>query len=348
MITNKVTIFPIDSIKKALKIIDEGAIKIAFVVDKDYKLLGTITDGDIRRAILNGKNLEDSIKNIYNKNPFLVYENYNKNEILEICTKNKIYQIPVVDKNKKLVDILLLDELLQPKKYSNKVVLMLGGLGTRLRPLTEKTPKPLLKVGGKPIVETIVENFKKYGFKNFVFCVNYKAEQIVEYFGNGEKLGINIEYVYENKRMGTAGALSLLAKKPKESFFVMNGDLLTNVNFEYMLEYHKENKAIATMAVREFEYQVPFGVVEIEGNVITSIKEKPIQRFFVSAGIYILEPEIIDYIPKNEFFDMPNLFEKLIEDRKNAVSFPIKEFWLDIGRIEEFEKAQEEYKKVFG
>jgi len=148
--------------------------------------------------------------------------------------------------------------------------------------------------------------------------------------------------------MGTAGALSLLADNPKESFFVMNGDLLTNVNFEYMLEYHKENKAIATMAVREYEYQVPFGVVETEGNVITSIKEKPIQRFFVSAGIYILEPEIIDYIPKNEFFDMPNLFEKLIEHRKNAVSFPIKEFWLDIGRIEEFEKAQEEYKKVFG
>jgi dTDP-glucose pyrophosphorylase len=345
---NKITVSQEDSIKKTLEVIDKGAIKIAFVVDENDKLLGTITDGDIRRAILKGKNLEESINDIYNTNPFFVYENYNKNEILEICTKNKIYQIPIVDKNKKLVNILLLDEIIQPKDYPNKVILMLGGLGTRLRTLTEKTPKPLLKVGGKPIVETIIENFKKCGFKNFVFCVNYKAEQIVEYFGNGEKFGINIEYVYENKRMGTAGALSLLTQKPKESFFVMNGDLLTNVNFEYMLEYHKENKAIATMAVREYEYQVPFGVVETEENIIKSIKEKPIKKFFVSAGIYILEPETIDYIPKNEFYDMPILFEALIKNNKKTVSFPLREYWLDIGRIEEFEKAQEEYKKVFG
>jgi dTDP-glucose pyrophosphorylase len=342
-----VKIYSHSTIKQALEIIDKGAIKIAIVVDENNKLLGTITDGDIRRAILHGKILNDTIEEIYNKKPFFVNKNFSKKELISICTAKKIYQIPIVNENREVVDIILLDELLETKKYSNKVILMLGGLGTRLRPLTQNTPKPLLKVGGKPIVETIVENFKKYGFDDFIFCVNYKAEMIKDYFGNGEKFGIKIEYVYEDKRMGTAGALSLLNKKPKEPFFVMNGDLLTDVNYEYMLNYHLENEAIATMAVREYEYQVPFGVVEMEGNVIKSIKEKPIQKFFVSAGIYVLNTEVIDLIPKNEYFDMPSLFEKLIETKKLTVSFPIREYWLDIGRIEEFEKAQAEYERIF-
>ncbi|WP_457564271.1 nucleotidyltransferase family protein [Caminibacter sp.] len=339
---------PNDTVKKSMEVIDKGAMKFAVVVDNEKKLLGTITDGDIRRAILKGKNLDDKIKDIYNKNPIYVTSGTEKEKIIEICTKNKIYQIPVVDEHKKVIEIKELDELVKPKKYPNKVVLMLGGLGTRLRPLTENTPKPLLKVGGKPIVETIVESFKKCGFTNFVFCVNYKAEMIRDYFKDGSDFGINIEYVYENKRMGTAGALSLMKEKPSEPFFVMNGDLLTNINFEYMLEYHLENKATATMAVREYEYQVPFGVVNIVGNEIKSIEEKPTYKFFVSGGIYILNPECIDYIPKNQFYDMPTLFEKLIKEKKTTISFPIREYWLDIGRIEEFEKAQNEYKRIFG
>jgi len=342
-----ILISPNTTIKKTLYIIDEGAIKLAIVVDKENKLLGTISDGDIRRAILNGFSLDDKIENIYNINPFVIEKNYNKEEIIKLCTQKKIYQIPIVDENKKVIDILLLDELLKEKEYPNKVVLMVGGLGTRLRPLTEETPKPLLKVGGKPILETIIENFKKYGFKNFVFCVNYKAHMIEEYFKNGKKFGVNIEYVYEKERMGTAGALSLLNKIPKEPFFVMNGDLLTNINFENMLQFHLEHNAIATMGVREYEYQVPFGVVNVKNEKILSIDEKPIHKFFVNAGIYILNPKAIDFIPKNKFFDMPTLFEKLIEQNKNTVSFPIREYWLDIGRIEQFEQAQVEYKKVF-
>jgi len=343
-----ILISPNTTIKKTLYIIDEGAIKLAIVVDENNKLLGTISDGDIRRAILKSYSLEDKIDTIYNKNPFIVGKNYDKEEIIQLCTQQKIYQIPIVDEEKRVIDILLLDELLKEKEYPNKVVLMVGGLGTRLRPLTESTPKPLLRVGGKPILETIVENFKKYGFKNFVFCVNYKADMIKEYFKDGKEFGVKIEYVYEEQRMGTAGALSLLKEPPKEPFFVMNGDLLTSINFENMLKFHEQHFAHATMGVREYEYQVPFGVVNVENEKIVSIDEKPIHKFFVNAGIYILNPEVLDYIPKNQFFDMPTLFEKLIQEKRNTVSFPIREYWLDIGRLEEFERAQEEYKRVFG
>jgi len=343
----KIKLSPKATIKDALRIIDSGAIKLALVVDENDKLLGTITDGDIRRAILKGKDLNDSIEDVYFKNPLTVSIDESKENIINLSISKKIYQIPVVDKEGRVVKIVLLDELIKPKTYPNKVVLMVGGLGTRLRPLTEKTPKPMLNVGGKPILQTIVEKFASYGFKNIIMCVNYKSHIIQDYFGDGSRFGVNIEYVLENKRMGTAGALSLLKEKPKEPFFIMNGDILTNVNFENMLEYHIQNKAIATMAVREYDFQVPFGVVKMENNEIKKIEEKPIYKFFVNAGIYILNPECIDYIPKNEFYDMPTLFEKLIENNKKTVSFPIREYWLDIGRIEEYEKAQIEYKKVF-
>jgi dTDP-glucose pyrophosphorylase len=343
----KIKLFPKSTIKDALQIIDSGAIKIALVVDKNDILLGTITDGDIRRAILNGKSLNDSIEDVYFKNPITVSIDENKENIINLCTSKKIYQIPVVDKEGRVVKIALLDELLRPKVYPNKVVLMVGGLGTRLRPLTEHTPKPMLHVGGKPILQTIVEKFASYGFVNIIMCVNYKSNIIQDYFGDGSKFGVNIEYILENKRMGTAGALSLLKEKPREPFFVMNGDILTNVNFENMLEYHLQNNSIATMAVREYDFQVPFGVVNIEKGIIKGIEEKPVHKFFVSAGIYMLNPECIDYIPKNEFYDMPTLFEALIKDNKKTVSFPLREYWLDIGRIEEYEKANREYVKVF-
>ena len=337
------------TIREALQIIDSGAVKFAIVVDKNDKLIGTITDGDIRRAILDGKNLDDTIETIYFKEPTVVTINHSKEEIINLCTSKKIYQIPVIDDDGHVVSIHLLDELLKPDIHPNKVVLMVGGLGTRLRPLTENTPKPMLHVGGKPILQTIVEKFVSYGFVNIVMCVGYKSNIIQDFFGDGSKFGANIEYVLEEKRMGTAGALSLLKneKKPKEPFFVMNGDLLTNVNFEHLLEFHQENNAMATMCVREYDFQVPYGVVNVENGKILSIEEKPTQKFFVSAGIYMLSPECLKHIPENEFYDMPTLFEKLIELQKNIISFPLREYWLDIGRIEEYEKANLEYKSVF-
>ncbi|ERJ23039.1 D-glycero-D-manno-heptose 1-phosphate guanosyltransferase [Campylobacter concisus UNSW1] len=335
------------TIKEALGIIDSGAMQIALVVDDNDKLLGTLTDGDIRRGILRGLDLDSSIETIVFKEPAIAKISSTKEEILKIALSKKLHQIPIVDDNGIVLDLKEIEELVEPKIKTSRVILMVGGLGTRLRPLTQDTPKPMLKVGNKPILQTIVERFAEYGFVNITMCVNFNASIIRDYFSDGKEFGVNIDYVLEEKRMGTAGALSLLKERPSEPFFVMNGDLLTNVNFEHIFNYHILNKATATMCVREYDYEVPYGVVKMNDNKIIEIAEKPVQKFFVSAGIYMLSPEILDLIPKNEFYDMPALFEKLIKLSKNVISFPIREYWLDIGRMEEYQRANEEYKEVF-
>jgi NDP-sugar pyrophosphorylase family protein len=291
--------------------------------------------------------LDGSIESIIHRNPVVCNVNDSKEDILKTAVEKNIYQIPIVDMNGVLVGIDEVDELLKPKEYPNKVVLMVGGLGERLRPLTNDKPKPLLNVGNKPILETIIANFSRYGFKNIILSVNYKSEMIEEYFGDGSAFGTKIEYVRENKRMGTAGALSLIKDELTKPFFVMNGDLLTNINFEHMLEYHRKNHSVATMGVREYDFQVPYGVVNVKGHLISSIEEKPVQRFFVNAGIYILSSDVLKIIPEDSYFDMPTLFEKLIADKQAAVSFPIREYWLDIGRMSDFEQANNEYHRFF-
>ena len=335
------------TIKEALGIIDSGAMQIALVVDDNDKLIGTLTDGDIRRGILRGLDLDSSIETIVFKEPAVAKISSTKEEILKIALSKKLHQIPIVDDNGIVLDLKEIEELVEPKIKTSRVILMVGGLGTRLRPLTQDTPKPMLKVGNKPILQTIVEKFAEYGFVNITMCVNFNASIIRDYFGDGKEFGVNIDYVLEQKRMGTAGALSLLKERPSEPFFVMNGDLLTNVNFEHIFNYHMLNKATATMCVREYDYEVPYGVVKMNDNKIIEIAEKPVQKFFVSAGIYMLSPEILDLIPQDEFYDMPTLFEKLIRLSKNVISFPIREYWLDIGRMEEYQRANEEYKEVF-
>lgn len=344
---HKIKLSPNATIKEAMKKIDDGAIKIAIVTDEDLKLLGTITDGDIRRSILNGFSLDQSIENIYNRNAIKAYIDTPKSELLKLAKQHSVLRVPIVDENEKLLSLELVEELITPGFKPNKVVLMVGGLGSRLRPLTDNTPKPMLPVGGKPILETIVERFASYGFINIIMCIGYKSHVIQDYFGDGSKFGVNIEYILEDMRMGTAGALSLLQERPEEPFFVMNGDLLTNVNFDHFCDYHTANNSKGTMCVREYDFQVPFGVVNLKGHNIIRIEEKPVHNFFVSAGIYMLDPSCIDMIPKNEFYDMPTLFEKMIEQNDNAISFPLREYWLDIGRIEEYEKANNEYHGVF-
>jgi dTDP-glucose pyrophosphorylase len=335
------------TILEALKIIDSGAMKIALVVADNNRLLGTLTDGDIRRGLLHGLSLNDRVESIISHQPVVCRINDGREKILQTAIARKIYQIPIVDHDGILVGIEEVDELLKPKEMPNKVVLMVGGLGTRLRPLTDERPKPMLEVGSKPILETIIVNFAKYGFRNIILSVNYKAHMLEDYFGSGEKFAVHIEYVHENQRLGTAGALGLMRGKLQEPFFVMNGDLLTNVNFEQLYDYHHAHHAVATMAVREYDFQVPYGVVNVADGQIRSIEEKPIHRFFVSAGIYMLSPETLRYIPENTAFDMPNLFTRLIADHKAALSFPVREYWLDIGRMEELERAKNEYAEVF-
>jgi len=335
------------SITDVIRTIDSSSKQIALVVDENKRIIGTVCDGDIRSSILNNISLDNSIEDIFNRNPIVANMTHSKEDILNICIREKIHQVPIVDENNRLLGIEILDDLISKKKKNNKVVLMVGGLGTRLRPLTENMPKPMLKVGNKPILETIILNFKKHGFINIILSVSYKSEIIEEYFGDGSKFGVNIEFVHEDKRMGTAGALGLMKEKLNEPFFVMNGDLLTNINFEHMMEFHLSKNSVATMGVREYDFQVPYGVVNLEQENITSIEEKPIQRFFVSAGVYVLNQEVLDFIPQNDFFDMPKLFEKTIDAQMKTISFPIREYWIDIGRLEEFEKANKEYQSCF-
>ena len=335
------------SIKEALEVIDKGAIKVAVVLSDDGLLLGMLNDGDIRRALLKGMSLGDSIAGIINKHPVVANINDTKERILELANEKKLHQIPIIS-NGKLIGIQDIREFLAPKNKPNKVILMVGGLGTRLRPLTNDVPKPMLDVGNKPILHTIVENFAKYGYTDIIMCVNYKSEIIKEYSGNGDKFGVKIEYVLENQRMGTAGALSLLQKRPKDDFFVMNGDLLTNVNFEYLHEYHKDSNACASICVRKYEMQVPYGVVNVRANKVTSIEEKPTQSFFVSAGIYMFSPIVLDFIPKGVFYDMPTLFSELLKHDFPIHPFPIREYWLDIGKMDEYRRANDEYEGVFG
>ncbi len=327
------------SIREVLTLIDASAVQIALVVNESRQLLGTVTDGDVRRGLLKGLTLESSIESIIFRTPTTAKLSDSKEDIIKKALAKKLHQIPIVDEKNCVVALKEIEELVKPVLKPNKVVLMVGGLGTRLHPLTQDTPKPLLKVGDKPILQTIVERFADYGFTQIVMCINYKGHMIQDYFGDGHKFGVNIEYILEEERMGTAGALSLLNEQPSEPFFVMNGDLLTNVNFESLLDYHQTHDSKATMCVREYDFQVPYGVVTVDGNRVTAIKEKPVHKFFVSAGIYMLSPSVLELIPENQFYDMPTLFEKIIASNDNAISFPIHEYWLDIGRMSEYEQA---------
>ncbi len=328
-----------------MKIIDDSSLQFAVVVDEEQHLLGTVTDGDIRRGILRGEGLDVTITSIMNPSPISARRGQKYHKYKQLMKSKMLKQLPIVDDNNRIINILFADNI-ETSLNKNTVVLMLGGLGTRLRPLTNDTPKPMLRVGNKPILETIIEGFKQYGYTDFIFSVNYKKEVIQEYFQNGEAFDVTIEYIEEDKKMGTAGALSLLKNRPTKPFFVMNGDLLTQINFDQLMQFHMEHESVATMCVREYEYQIPYGVIETDGTDLVTIREKPTHRSFVNAGIYVLKPEVFDYIPHDEFFDMPTLFTKLIENGKKTSAFPIHEYWLDIGRVDDFNRANNEFKEL--
>lgn len=335
------------TIKKALKIISDGKVQIAIVVDKKGKLLGTLTDGDIRRGFLKGLDINSPVNSVFYKKPFVVKKNDIKEKILKSALKKKIYQIPIVDDKFKVVGIHFLDELLENKKKNNLVFIMAGGRGIRLYPLTNNIPKPMLKVNKKPILQHIIENFVESGYDKFVICVNYKSKVIVDFFGNGKKFGVQINYIHEKIRMGTAGAISLFKKKVTEPFFVINGDILINLNYEKMLKFHKDYNSKATMCIKKLNVMLPYGEVKIKKETIISITEKPEHEFFVNAGIYILDPKCINLIPK-KFYDMTSLFKKMINNKDKIASYPLGENWLDIGRSGDYSKAKREFNSIFG
>ncbi|MFH4616191.1 nucleotidyltransferase family protein [Vibrio diabolicus] len=336
-----VLIKPTSSLLDALEIINNEALRVVLVVDDNDHLLGVVTDGDIRRGLLKNLPLTADVAQVMNTNPLTANMNTPREELISAMESRSVLSIPLI-KNGKVVGLETLHGALRQPTYQNPVFLMAGGFGTRLKPLTDTCPKPMLKIGGKPILETVIRSFIKAGFVNFYISTHYMPEQIEQYFGDGSKLGVNITYVYEESPLGTGGALGLLPKDlPADlPLIMMNGDVLTKVDFQRLLEFHTENQADATMCVREYDYQIPYGVINGDGNRITSMVEKPIQRFFVNAGIYVVSPRVIQSVPKNHHIDMPTLLEQHMNERENVLMFPIHEYWLDIGRMDDFNRAQ--------
>jgi dTDP-glucose pyrophosphorylase len=334
-----IVISPETSLGDAIARIDKSALQVAVVLNPDQTLAGILTDGDIRRAVLAGNSLQIKVSEVMNSRPTAVPISMPRNKMLALMRRKVIHHLPIINEDRRLIGLVTLDDLIGAVERPNWVVLMAGGLGTRLHPLTKECPKPLLKVGEKPILEIILESFAEQGFKQIFLSVNYKAEMIQDYFGEGHRWGVQINYIHEKERLGTAGALSLLPGQPTTPMIVMNGDILTRTSFDSLLKFHEAQNAVATMAVREYDFQVPYGVVRVDGTKIKAIEEKPVQHFFVNAGIYTLSPKALAHIPKNTFFDMPTLFEHLIAANQPTAAYPLREYWIDIGRISDLEKA---------
>lgn len=325
----------------ALRLLDSNGNGFLPVVNEQETLIGIITDGDIRRAILN-KNLE--LNAVINTNPTTCLVGTSHIEIKRKLRAIHRRHMPVVDSERRLLEVVVLDEFEFLAK-NNWVVIMAGGLGTRLGELTKNTPKPMLSLGGKPILQEIITHFKSQGFGKFVICLNYKAEVIQDYFKEGDSLGVEIRYTIENKRLGTAGALSLIDFEMEDSFFVVNGDVLTSINYDDFLNYHQVNQSDATMCVKKMGFNIPYACVEFNTEMdLVSLKEKPSFDYFVNTGMYILGPDVLKMIPKDEYYDMPFLFEKLVESDKKTKVFSMEEYWLDLGKPEDFAKGNHDFK----
>ncbi len=327
------------SIKEILGILDKGAKGIVFIVDKEKRLKGTITDGDIRRAILSGAGLEDNVSNIVHKNPVYIAYDMNREKIKDLFIKKAVKVIPVVDNKKIIVDLITINDILLPQGKENMVIIMAGGLGTRLKDLTKEVPKPMLKVGHDPILQHIISNFKQYGYNKILISVNYKSEIIENYFQDGLAYGVKIDYIRESKKLGTAGGIKLANDYIDKPFFVINGDIFTNLNVDNMMRFHIENKFDITVGTRKHSFQIPYGVIEEENNCIKGLREKPTVDYLINAGVYCLNPALINLIPDNQYFEITDLIDICIRNGGKVGSYEIKDYWMDIGRVEDYNKA---------
>lgn len=335
------------SIIEAMRIIDAAGSQLAVVVSENGKLLGTLSDGDIRRGILKGVSTSQPIKVIMNSNPITLTDKSSEAEILQVMRDRAIKHLPIVDSNRNLLKVLSPIDVIEKESATidNAVVIMAGGLGSRLGSLTADCPKPMLKVGDKPILENIIENLKRFGFRNFFLSVNYKSEMIESHFGDGSNYGVKISYIREKDRMGTAGSLSLYTPINDLPIVVMNGDVLTRVNFTQLLSHHIGKKCPITLAVRQYDMQIPFGVVHIENGVAKSFHEKPTHNFSVNAGIYVINSDVLSAIPQGEYYDMPTLLNGYLKKDQSISCFPIVEEWIDIGREADLALARKLYSK---
>lgn len=327
------------SIEDVIRNLDESDMQICLVTGNDGHLLGTITDGDIRRGLLKGLQLTSAINSIIKQEPIVVPPSFAKKSVLQFMQANSIHQLPVVDENGVLVGLHLLGNVISPVKRPNTMVIMAGGLGTRLRPYTEHCPKPMLEVAGKPMLLHIIERAAAQGFCHFILAVHYLGHMIEDYFEDGSKYNVEIDYLREDTPLGTVGALGLLENRPKEPFIVTNGDVFTSIHYGELLDFHCQQNAAATMAVRLHEWQHQFGVVKTNGVEIIGFEEKPIYRSNINAGIYVLEPEALDVIQANQSCDMPTVFERLKLQDKRTIVYPMHESWADIGQPSDFESV---------
>jgi dTDP-glucose pyrophosphorylase/CBS domain-containing protein len=341
-------ISPDHSIRTAMACIDRGCCGIALVVDQESRLLGTITDGDMRRAVLARTDLDSPVSLLlatkistrYPK-PVTAPLGAKRETLLELLHENVLRQLPILDDGGKVADLVLIDDLIPNPDLPIQAVIMAGGLGSRLRPLTEDMPKPMLPVGGKPMMELMIEQLRQVGIRRVNITTHYKPEKISDHFGNGSSFGVELNYVNEDRPLGTGGSLGLI-DKPTEPMLVINGDILTQIDFRAMLAYHQEHRAVMTVAVRQYDIKIPYGVIECEGSRVCALKEKPKMHFLVNAGVYLLEPKAYEFIPNGEHFNMTDLIQRLLDSDHIVASFPIIEYWLDIGQLADYNQAQKD------
>lgn len=338
-------ISPAASISEAIATLDRAGTGALVLCGEDRVLHGLLTDGDIRRAILHGTAMTDACHTIASRKPLVVRCSITPAEALQQMNARDINHLPVVDSENHAVGLLLRKDLVPDMSLNLSAVIMAGGYGKRLLPLTERVPKPMLPVGDRPLLELTIQQLRRSGIRDVNLTTHYLSDSIKDHFGDGERFGVNLNYVKEDNPMGTAGGLRQM-KRPSGPFVVINGDILTGLSFQEMLDYHRKHRAVMTVGVRKYEMQVPFGVVECEGTRITSVREKPFLSFFINAGTYLLEPAACDYIPQEGPFDMTDLIQKLVEAGHRVVSFPIMEYWLDVGRHEDYQKAQDDVLKA--
>jgi dTDP-glucose pyrophosphorylase/CBS domain-containing protein len=339
---SSLTILKTLSMKEAIELINQNRIGFVCVVNEKGKVEGTITDGDIRRAVLNGLDLYTPCSLIMNTSPTTILEDVSKKEALEILKKRNLRHLPVLNKDNKLVNIISINDFINSETISTAktAVIMAGGEGKRLRPFTENIPKPMLEVDGRPILESIVLQLKNYGYEKFYISVNYLSEVITDYFKDGRDFGVEIFYLKEEKKLGTAGALSMLPGEHAEPILVLNGDVISDINFQQFYDFHIDKKSDFTLAASTYRFEIPFGVLNLAGNDIVGVEEKPTKSFLCSAGIYMVTKKIIDLVPQNQRFDMTEVLEAAIERDFDTKVFPLHECWLDVGRKEDLMKAK--------
>ena len=340
---DKLSLHPQASLREAIAVIDLGAAQIALVTDSD-RVIGIITDGDVRRGLLRGESLDAPVTKIMRRDFRSLPANATAADALALMQREALHQIPALDENGKVVHLFLLENLIKPQRLPNSVVIMAGGEGKRLRPLTHDCPKPMLQVSGKPLLEIILKQCIEAGFENFYFAVNFLKEQIQAHFEDGSAWGVRIQYLEEDKPLGTAGALSLLPQNPDHPILVLNGDVLTRVDYTHLLRFHADHQSAATLCVREHSTQIPYGVVRMDDMKVVALEEKPVLTHYVSAGIYLLNPDVLDLVPKDAFLDMPQLLETAAQQGYSVSAFPIHEYWLDIGHPETLERAHGEWR----